>query len=581
MFPFFCQHLIAQNCLSPEYGSDSEESMKSIILDTTCPESSTYSSPCPESPKEWSVNLSTTKCLKLTRPLLAKIHKLVDLHDKNPTQFQFDVNRCSLLHKKALDSFINPSTSQQRLLELRPFLQTEVFEAFCEIFMNFKKLTAVLFDMDLNPKRKRHRTGPIQHSLLCIPGANVPRLTTLAALKMGKSIALGTKTSFQRINQAMAFNPDTFPQHLRQYCDDLEDNIEPWLSMEPQPIFGRYTNTLLFGYVIHILVMHLNTLFYTLIPVLLHWLEECRVPVVRCFFSSYWNFSRTDGDLKNFQDLLTLTCESSKDTFWLFYKNGYWQNLVTTLQLTSSNTSRYDVYCQFHALMLDAFSNTDKLDIKRDRLKETYRLMRLNSQYSRNSAILTCIIALFIESNSRGLAMATLSKDTHNTLLKTYVKTAEFALQWLALNDNCIFHFQDNGNIQIFNSLLQLSAFNHKQSNKIVDYLLKHSSRRKIQHLITQILDLDARICALAMAIQALRSFYLNVPFKGGFNKVLPEDVAESFRRIFEDDLHGSVYQDFLDWLSESNDANLNDLGESILERFCDLKGATKRRRLI
>lgn len=509
--------------------------------------------------------LTTLKCLRLIRPFIAKIHSLTDLYAKQPALLDFDTEKCSLMLPKEVNQFICPKTPQQRLENLRPYLQPEVFEAYYDLFFHFKSIVSLVFELNTVSRKDKGTYERVSETSHCIPNCSVLRLSTLSAAHLGKHVVLGTKTTFPQVNQAMVFDKETFPAHLRVFADDLEDGIENWLNMEPTTVLDRYKSSVFMGYMIHLLVINLTTLFYTFIPVLVHWLHHHKMPLSKYFFTEYWSFLVFNPDLRGVRDFLPSTHDPSSKVFWLFESNGYWRQFTNDIAV-SGLYGCPGTFEPYESLVLDALANTEKVVGANLSLSGIYGLMKKNLQYPLNTSIMMLILSQFIDSNYKKLNVVTNSEDAYLILLKSYNSISEFLSFWLAFDENCIFHNLDSGNSRIFESLLKLSKFNTHHLTRIEHYLEKRKLLSRIKATKKKFSKLSLKLRTQMTAIQILRSFNLNSVF---FSYSISEPatmVVNYIWFLFEDSAEIDQVDDFVDWLFNLNDEYLRAIAEKLEE---------------
>lgn len=512
----------------------------------------------PEQPQ----NLTTSKCSRLTRPLIAKIHSLTDLFAKDASLFDFDTEKCSAMPSKELLRFLNPKSSENRLKDLQPFILHDLYESYRDIFLNFKNI--VNFVYQLNPKKAVNNPYNHQDSLF-ISNSTIPRLSTLSAIHTGKHIALGTKTTFLLVSQAMAFDKETFPAHLLMYSQNLEDGIESWLDMEPAPLFSSYRKTLLIGYLVHLLVINLSTLLYTLIPVIVHWLKEQGLPFLASLFYAYWDFLAFDVDLKVVGDLLPLAFDANKKTFWTFHQNGYWREFVKTLKL-NNGVGRQDIYDPYDGLFLEAVTLNNKIDMMG--IAEIYNVMRRNPQYHSNTSIIVIITADIIDVNYRQLKIAANSQDAVEKITASLSRVSELLLNWLAFNESCIFHHLDRGNERIFDSILHLLYYNYKHVSQVLHCLKDIDQTSSFDVATREFMNLESNLITKIVTIELLRSYHLDRPHLSQLQGISAERVVNYLWDLFGSEADDQNVFELVEWLHEQRDNVLTELAESISDQF-------------
>lgn len=523
---------------------------------------------------DWPQNLTTSKCSKLTRPLIAKIHSLTDLFAKDPALFAFDNEKCAAMSSRELSRFLSPKSSEHRLTDLQPFILHELYEAYRDIFLNFKSI--VCFVYQLNFKKSTIHLNNQQDSVF-IPKSSILRLSTLSALQTGKHIALGTKSTFLLVSQAMAFDKETFPAHLLKYSQGLEDGIESWLDMEPVPVFNSYRKTLLMGYLVHLLVINLTTLLYTLIPVLAHWLKEQGIPFLSSLFYAYWNFLISDPAVRVVGNLLPISAVANSNTFWTFHRNGYWRQYVELLNL-ENNTCRPDIYDPYDGLFLDAVSLNNRISALG--ILEIYHVMRRNSQYPSNTSIVMIIAAQIIDSNYRLLKSALSSRDAITSINTALSKIFELLQYWIALDNDCIYHHLDRGNERIFDSILRLLNYNFKHASQVLHCLNDMGQIPTMELAKRQFMNIKTEIRTSIITVELLKNYHLDRPHVNRLQGISSERVANCLWNLLGNRAENRSVLDLVDWLHEQNSEILVDLAESIFDQFGGLVQTNKRIKL-
>lgn len=504
--------------------------------------------------------LSIARCKRLVRPLLSKVHSLTDLQSKYPDKFFFDTELFAS-HSKNTHELIKPATAQDRLILLKPFLSQEIYEAYVEIFNMFKNIIFTLFPetatQDRNGKTaKSGKRRKIQNgeSISKNTRDKFPRLSFLAAQKLGKSVALGTKSTHYSLNQTALFDPNSIPVYLRKYHDQLAEDIDEWLLMEPSSVLGLHRQELLLGYVLHIFVFNLRMLFYTFIPVLCHWLHEQNMASLRSLFIEYWLFLHLDPDHEEVQELTApdKSQDPSLDIFWVFHRGGYWQQLVLLLRVKMLEYSSND---QYEALFLDALVSSDRLDLKQVDVHEIYALMRNNLQHPKNTLILVAIIALLITSSRELYKTATTSIAAHEAIVKAQQELRNFLQAWLSLSKSCIFNTLDRGNPEIFDACFMWMAYLDKKCALVLEYL-ESAVQSKISESIQRFKTAKSDIAKLNDICIVLQAFFLDTALSLSIDSHSTVSTVKYFMEFVREDCDDETIDIFIGWLEEQDPEN-------------------------
>lgn len=351
--------------------------------------------------------LTLSKCRRLVRPLVSKVHGLNASNSKDPSLLQLNFpyhqlyssskkrkvqskifdresditkpdisdfekqddlgylstsidnmfsdkpfyhNSIDPTHPKAIADFIEPSTSSKRLKSLKPFVSSELYRAYEEIFHIFRNVMNTL----VSKKKSYEHDGA------------VPRLSTLSSYKIGREISLSTKSTYFKVNHTSLFDPKTLPADVKKIHEFLADDIDTFLDMEPQVVMGTYRADILIGYVIHFIVFNLQLTLYLLVPTLIHWLKDEMVStnnssyatIMRTLFHEFWLFGRCrmekSAEISNYyQDVYSF--KTNLHYFWLFFALGYWEHFLKSIGMCGKNLS-------FNSLMLESLVINGKFD---------------------------------------------------------------------------------------------------------------------------------------------------------------------------------------------------------------------------
>lgn len=495
--------------------------------------------------------LPIAKCKRIIRPLLSKIHALTDVYVKYPSKVEFDTQTfTSSKVSGGILKFTHPPTSSDRLVALKPFISSELFQAYSEIFSIFRNVIGSV-------------CGP--------PKQPFPTLSALSAYKMGKSMTLGTKTTYYRLNQTLLFEPDTIPKYLQKYHHELADDIDDWLLMEPSSVTDSYRIDFLLGYVIHILVFNLRNLLYLLVPVLVHWLKEQNMAqLLRVLFSEYWLFLPRDPDRKAIDelalDLVDFPHDPSFGIFWLFYKIGYWEHLVSELNIGSRYSERFG---NFDCVFLDVLAQTDRLVLTREvDLQDIYAVLVRNSQHPHNTTILVSIIAQSIFNLKKELKSASTSHATLELLRGAHSSLRMFLQTWLSLNESCVFNSLDKGNDDIFQALSRLVKFILGKCTRIISYLNECGLSAKVKDMLSRFKNLYYNMDMMKLACQILEAYFLDTNTQLSLEGLRPNSVASCFSDLLKNNNQHKEVGRFLVWLYDRHNSDMHKLAQSCFKEF-------------
>lgn len=484
--------------------------------------------------------LPIARCKRLVRPLVSKIHGLTDLHAKYPFKFAFQTDS---FPTKDVRAFIEPASSAERLRNLRPFLASEVYDAYLEIFQIFRNIVLTLAASRAKRAKRIEPLGP-------------PRLAFLAAQKLGKSVALGSKSTYYSLSQTSLFDPLSIPQYLRKYHDEMADDIDTWLTMDPEPVFRARRAELVWGYVVHILMLNLANLLYTLVPVLAHWLHEEDPWRLRLFLLAFWLTLAHDPDLKDSRELLALATDNLP-TFWLFHATGYWNSLVKLVGICSPNhcAARPDPY---ECLLIDVLG--EKVDIGLISPDEVYALLHRNVQHPENTTVLMSMITQCIASFTETQLRLKNSKKACLHLHETYQFLLDFVRNWLALSDKCIYNSQDRGNNHLFKALNGLNDYLLEYSLTLLLYLAQHQLRTQVRSTYEKVRFLHSQLEAFALSCQILCAFFQDTALTASISQ--PILAGEYFADLYSGHHSEAMLSTFATWLWEQTLPSV--------DKFCD-----------
>lgn len=500
--------------------------------------------------------LSILRCKRMIRPLISKIAALTDIYIKYPSKFDLDIESFDIVqrnHGKSL-SFISPATSEDRLLSLKPYLSPELHQAYKEIVVIFKNIILAWLQNSLDLK--------------------IPKLSSLSSYKVGKCITLGTKSSHYRLSQTALFDADTLPKYLQKYHDELSDDIDEWLTMEPESVMDAHRTDLLYGYLIHLLVFNLRTIFYCLLPVLVHWLREQESKelhaLLRTLLYEFFVFLSVDSDQRAVAELTSEVAQHdpSLPVFWLFHNIGYWKRLCELCNLTTIEGSAAQKYQPYDCIFLDVLAKTDRLFLTDGiDLQHVYNTLQQNPQHPHNTFILTSLLAQIISLFKKSLDSASTSSASITVLRASLNDFTEFLRTWLSLSGECVFNSFDSGNEEMFEALGDALAYMVKHGARAIRYL-EDVSGKHAEKALKEFISISQLVRALQANTQILHAYYLDKP---DLFDISGSKVSETSRSLAELMAHNCEYNevvDFLVWFRDLEDPQGYSFSKSLCKRF-------------
>lgn len=484
---------------------------------------------------------SIVKCKRMVRPLISKIHGLTDLYVKYPSKFAFDLD---LFTSAKVDGgnlrFTHPSTASDRLVSLKPFISSELYQAYVEIFSIFRNIILTVCD----PNKVE---GPM------------PKLAGLAARSLGKSVTLGTKSTFYKLNQTMLFEQGTIPRHLQRFNGELADDIDEWLQLEPVQVTDTHRNDIMVGYIIHVLVLNLRTLLYLLIPVLVHWLQEqdCQPlrNVLRTLFMEYWLFlphkQEYSDTYKLSYELIDPAEDPSLPVFWLLHRIGFWKQMIRDLKVTSPSASLIQ-FNTYDSLLLDSFAQSNWLLLSQVKADQLFEILTRNVQNPNNTVILMTIISQQILGLKASLKSATSSQKTFTCLNKSYSDVRNLIQAWLSFSDLCLFNSLDKGNDEIFSAIFQILKYIHGKCAQIISYLNKswNTTRlTKIREMLHKFKFLCYHVEIMSDTSKILCGYYLDQDTPLAIDHQKNTAIVEFFSDMMAEHSQDADMANFLLWL--------------------------------
>ncbi|KAK6197945.1 uncharacterized protein RJT21DRAFT_53521 [Scheffersomyces amazonensis] len=552
--------------------------------------------------------LTVAKCKRIVRPLLSKIHSLNDLYIKYPGLLDLHLpNTDAHVHKNTskrknsdresserqgryysdsefsdtegiqtmftnqnasqsndfIQELVKPKDSFDRLRSLKSLVEPELFDSYCEIFQIFRNIVSSVLLTCKSPMED-----------------TVPRLSTGCCVLLGKSIALSTKSSYYKVNQSRLFDANTVPQDIRAYQQELFDDIDNWLDMEPKVIFGKYTNELFMGYIAYLLLVHRRVL-YLLIPIFLNWLVEESInhpeskpilsTITNRIFQEYWTFgSGFDTSERNLVTSLNgvIIGDYEIKQFWTFHKLGYWQEFINTLQIKSS----YDSKSTYECLMLESIKVSGVIDNRiikesnynfKEFLVNIYHIISLNPQHHSINTILTNIISEIISSNRSSIAGCRDSSELIDLFENSSIILLDFIRFWLGFTSTreMVFNSLQDGNEDIFTAVLSFCQFINYKISKVIELMaetLEYDTDYEV--IINRYKFFKDWIINIIKAIEIFRTYYLD-KYEVKLQDNSPRDIAKAIVAIQEvssiNQLANDSFQHFIYWLVRHNNAEL------------------------
>ncbi|KAK6460326.1 hypothetical protein DFJ63DRAFT_337698 [Scheffersomyces coipomensis] len=568
------------------------------------------------------VGLSTSKCKRMVRPLLSKIHSLNDLYYKypalleinfqiNPYLMKYDYTKPSpfsmptrvnkprkrkrthsdygdlsdeeygpvTIENKTPDptnmeneclAIIKPKDSFQRLKSLQTFISSELYDSYCEIFQIFRNIISSSL---LNHKNNR---------------TQVSSLSSLCSMSLGKSIALTTKSTYYKVNQSMLFDAATMPPEIRFHQEELFDDVDSWLEMEPTIIFNNYREDLFIGYIVYLLIFH-QKLLYLLIPVLLHWLKEEAINspekktllnrTKNLLFEKYWN--NNDKLFNNSMEenvilMLNGSILDNSDTkgFWALHKIGYFQELINMIDIKTSHNN-YSTYDDLFLQAVDSkgrinFELFSSLDLEDS--DESWFLTKIYSVFKRcpqHPSLNSILVNILTQITSMGRLKLSTFQYSHQILphfTDTFELLFDFLNQWLGFRPQNIMVFNSlyYGNSDMFGVILQFCYFVNSKCLQIQKKLLHNSTDDdSLSNMINDYDDFIEWINTLISVVHIYEAYFLDESdINFNLNHNSPRVVAELLLAIqnrsdLKNKLDAESYRHFLYWLVKKDNNEL------------------------
>lgn len=496
-----------------------------------------------------------SKCKRIVRPLTSKISSLTDLYFKYPSKFELDVEKCSTLMPTLGGrlKFANPGSSDLRLSDINKFLAPELAQAYVELFAIFKNVIFFFGD-------QRH---------------SIPSLSEMSATKLGKTVVLGTKSTYFKLNQSSLFDQTSLPKYLQKYRSELTDDIDDWLCMEPTPVSATHRSLIMIGYVLHLIVFNLRNLLYPLVPVLVHWLSEKGYEdILRTLLAEFLLSLPSDPDQESVMELAyeyTQLSDPSLLLFWFFHSIGYWQPLVTMTKLTSLFCSLRK-FSAYDAILLEILFRTNRLSISvLPNMNEIYDLLARNSQHPFNTQIITSIAAQLIFFLKQKLDSSKTSNASLDVIRSSLQDIRKLIQCWLPLNSKCIFNSLDGGNEDLFDAITDYLRYLASYCAKAIAYLnkrMKSTASTRIKDALVQYKNCHFQADTLMSLVYLLGTFYLDKNLPTTLSNLRINPLARTLVELMAEDAQLTEVLDLLLWLKDSKVPQHKSLLNALIKGF-------------
>mgnify|MGYP001068456723 CR=1 FL=1 len=579
--------------------------------------------------------ISSLKFKRIVRPLLAKINAINDLKEKSPTLTEFNFlevsklelanknidnvvpsmrsRSCSVLGDSDSDSdsdydyegdsflggnaventlgdssskfqrFLHPKDSYARLHALKPYITPELHQHYLETFQIFRTIVATLFS-------KSHDED------------NNMKLSTLAGYKVGGNMALSTKTTYYKWNQSILFDSETIPEYLQDYQDILQDDISFWLEREPGIIFKRYTKTFLLGYITQIMIINLRLIFYLLIPVLIHWLDEeyrqtniFQLNVLKIqFFNEYWSFG-IGSSSEDFTSLQLLNGDfdinDTNKIFWCLYRIGYWKTFLVDAHIESN----YSSGSSYNNRILESVAFNKKINFdlfqdmnatlptKYDYVTEIYDLLRHNHDHPNVNKILIYLAVVLLSQSRIFITSSSTLEEFMDRLQESYDDLTNFLTIWLGIDgETTVFTSVYFGNESIFQATKMMCKYLLKQFAK-VNKILKQAPSEVDHELYKQFRSTRNECGRLISVIGLLEVYYLDLKGEILLRNYTADEISSGVMSILfrsDHNHYNSEFNEFLLWLYDRQDPILLDIAQMCFHKYYGKKHISSNRKI-
>lgn len=510
------------------------------------------------------------KCKRVIRPLVSKVHSIIDYQSKHSMMDFKSPMSCKPvisdpdselsddeLYKaefadekwKLQKGLCNPTDSEQRLQALLPFIDEEVLRLYKETFVIFKNVISTFAESK--------GTKPLY-------------LATMAAFKVGRIMAMNSKSTYYSINRAQLFDKEQLPPDIKELHDLLANDIDEWLTMEPAVISSTYRNELMIGYVLHFLVLNLHSGLYLLMPTLIHWLyEESKLRpkfalIKSTLFNEFWNFdyasrSRMNREERMVAGLIGDYTKFGYNTFWALQQTeDFWGFFFDQVQVTS----RYEPSHASH--FLDCLHKNNYLD--RNRLgdlvdmnsvqSDVYCYIKMCPQHPNVNTILAITIGQIVKQFKASFESCKSPARYRTCIEKYFMECIEFTRVWLSFSGPTIFNSLYSGNEEMFEAVIKLGIYFHHKCSMILNHIRGQENTGTYSKEKDTFRSLKYQLKLFNSYLLLLRAFYLDLDPQVNV-VVRPDDLVVVFKLC--QDSRGpnkkpsKDFNDFISWLVDQN----------------------------
>lgn len=510
------------------------------------------------------------KCKRVIRPLISKVHSIIDyqlkhslmdfkapmsckpvISEPDPELSGDELYKTDFIDEnwKIQKGFCNPVNSEQRLLALLPFIDEDVLRLYRETFVIFKSVISTFAESN---------------------DMNLLSLSTMAAFKVGRIMAMNSKSTYYSINRAQLFDKEQLPPDIQELHNMLTNDIDEWLTMEPAVISSTYRNDLMIGYVLHFLVLNLHSGLYLLMPTLIHWLyEESKLRtkyslIKSTLFNEFWNFDYASRSTKNREErmiagLIGAYTKFGYNTFWALHQiEDFWSFFFDQVQVTSG-------YEPSHAsLFLDCLPKNNYLD--RNRLgdlvdinivqSDVYCYIKMCPQHPNVNSILAITIGQIVQQFKASFDSCKSPMSYSTCIEKYFMECVEFIRVWLSFSGHAIFNSLYSGNEEMFEAVVKLGVYFHHKCSVILNHIRRQENTDTYTKVKDTFRSLKYQLELFNSYLLLLRAFYLDWDPPGNL-VVRPDDLVIVFTLC--QDSRGpnkkpsKDFNDFVNWLVDQN----------------------------
>lgn len=445
-------------------------------------------------------DLSVAKFKRLIRPLLLKIHNLNHLSSTGLLSFSYNA-----------EPTLTISGSLNRLEQLKQNISTELYQNYIEIFQIFKNIITTILEYQDDTDRLK--------------------FSTMCCFKIGKSVVLSTKSTFFKLNQLKLFDPESIPPELKRYNELLED-IDAWFDMEE--LKGRYKIHVFIGYLIHLLVIHLNLILYLLLPILIHWSWEqykksgnvLLHSIYTTMFHEFWKFDKSYCS-QEILELVIIQENFHNKVYWYFLETGYWRELIEMLGMN------------YNVLILNTLPNKMNSLVPYDKT-HVYEIVTSTPQHPKLNSVLAYLLTKIIYDSRLSISNSSTLLESVEQINVALENLKSLARLWLSFKQDMIFNSLYEGNEEIFEGIEKIAAYLRR---KVAKYQKESKLSRDYQNLPMELDD-------FIRVISILKTYFLDLDLDLNYRKSLSRVLIElqSSQISPNDD-----FDEFLSWLHPKN----------------------------